>query len=195
MGKIEEYYENTKNALPHDSVKKFIKDNSKAGKAIDLGCGAGRDTVFLIKNNWNVIAIDRENTRNIIEKNFNEEEQKRFKFSCQSFEKIELERNDLIIAYNSIPFCSKNYFNEFWNKIVSSINEEGYFIGNFFGLNDSWNKIKPKMTFLSKGEVLDLFKNFEIISFEEKEWDGKTGLGIMKHWHTYQVVAKKVNSL
>ena len=46
MGKIEEQYENTKNALPHDSVKKFIKDQGKAGKAIDLGCGAGRDTVF-----------------------------------------------------------------------------------------------------------------------------------------------------
>lgn len=59
MRRIEKYYENTKNALPHKNVKDFIKLEKKVGKAIDLGCGAGRDTVFLIKNNWNVLAIDR----------------------------------------------------------------------------------------------------------------------------------------
>ena len=44
------YYENTKNAPPHKNIKKFIKLENKTGKAIDLGCGAGRDTIFLIKN-------------------------------------------------------------------------------------------------------------------------------------------------
>ena len=52
MGNIEEFYKNTKNALPHENVKEFISLNIKSGKAIDLGCGAGRDSIFLIKNNW-----------------------------------------------------------------------------------------------------------------------------------------------
>ena len=70
--------------------------------------------------------------------------------------------------------------------------KNGYFVGNFFGLNDSWTKIKKEMTFLSKEQTLDLFKNsFEIIHFNEIEKDGKTGLGIMKHWHIYNVIAKK----
>ena len=68
----------------------------------------------------------------------------------------------------------------------------GYFVGNFFGINDSWVKIKEKMVFLSKEEVLTLFKNFEIIDFQEKEYDGKTGLGKIKHWHVYDVIAKKI---
>ena len=67
MGNIERFYENTKNAMPHDNIKRFIKIENKKGNAIDLGCGAGRDTVFLIKNGWNVSAIDRENTKDIIE--------------------------------------------------------------------------------------------------------------------------------
>lgn len=49
------------------------------------------------------------------------------------------------------------------------------------------------MVFLSKEQVLELFKNtFEIIEFSEIEKDGKTGLGKMKHWHIYTVIAKKI---
>ena len=69
--------------------------------------------------------------------------------------------------------------------------EIGYFVGNFFGLNDSWANIKKDMTFLSKEDVLNLLNDFEIIEFTEIEKDGKTGLGKMKHWHIYEVIAKK----
>ena len=69
---------------------------------------------------------------------------------------------------------------------------DGYFVGNFFGLNDSWANIKEKMVFLSKKQVIELFNNsFEIIEFNEVEKDGKTGLGKIKHWHTYNIIAKK----
>ena len=65
-------------------------------------------------------------------------------------------------------------------------------MGNFFGLNDSWAEIKEQMVFLSKVQVLDLFKDlFEIIEFNEIEKDGKTGLGKMKHWNIYNFIAKK----
>ena len=123
MSDIEKYFENTKNALPHNNIREFIQIEKKAGNAIDIGCGSGRDTVFLIKNNWNVLAIDREDTKEIIEQKLDAEELNRFEFSCQNFENISLKENDLIVSNFSIPFCSKNYFNEFWNKIVSSIVE------------------------------------------------------------------------
>ena len=68
----------------------------------------------------------------------------------------------------------------------------GYFVGNFLGLNDSWYKMNENMIFLSKNQVLDLFNKFEIVKFEEIEEDGKTGLGKLKHWHTYEIIAKKI---
>ena len=65
-------------------------------------------------------------------------------------------------------------------------------MGNFFGLNDSWVEIKKQMVFLTKEQVLSLFKDtFEIIEFNEVEKNGKTGLGKIKHWHIYNVIAKK----
>lgn len=121
MENIEKYYENTQDALPHKNICDFIKIENKSGNAIDIGCGAGRDTVFLIKNGWNVIAIDREDTKDLIQAKLDNGELKKFKFECQNFENISLEENDLVVSNFSIPFCSKNYFSEFWNKIVDSI--------------------------------------------------------------------------
>lgn len=64
-------------------------------------------------------------------------------------------------------------------------------MGNFFGLNDSWVNIKQGMVFLSENQVLELLKPFEIIKMEEIEKDKKTGLGELKHWHIYDIIARK----
>ena len=114
-----------------------------------------------------------------------------FKFLRQKFEKIELKKNNLVIANFSLPFCNKNNFKELWNKINDSILKDGYFVGNFFGNNDEWKSIKEEMTFLTREQVIELFKDFEIIEFKEVEKDGTTGLGKMKHWHIFNVIAKK----
>ncbi len=132
MGDIKKYYENTKNALPHPMVKKFIDMNIKPKNAIDLGCGAGRDTIYLIKNNWEILSIDREDTKEIISSKLDNEEIKRFRFNVQNFEDIELEKNNLLVANFSIPFCNKDHFNEFWNKITDSILKDRIFCWKLF---------------------------------------------------------------
>ena len=121
MGNIQKYYENTENALPHPIVTKFLSMGIKQGYAIDLGCGTGRDTIYLIKNGWVVLSIDKEDTKNIIINKLNDEEKNKFNFKCQNFENIELEKNDLTVANFSIPFCNKNYFDNSWNKIINNI--------------------------------------------------------------------------
>lgn len=51
---------------------------------------------------------------------------------------------------------------------------------------------KKKCIFVKRTNVLKLFENsFRIIEFNEVEKDGKTGVGKMKHWHIYNVIAKK----
>lgn len=57
-------------------------------------------------------------------------------------------------------------------------------------MKDEWKETK-NMVFLDERQVLDLFKKFEIISFKEIEKDGITGLGQQKHWHIFDVIAKK----
>lgn len=143
------------------------------------------------KNGWNVLAIDREEVEARITTKLSKEEQKKFKFSKQKFEGIKLDKNNLVVANFSLPFCNKNNFKELWNKIDESILKDGYFVGNFFGNNDEWKNKKEEMTFLTKEQALELSKNYEIIDFKEVEKDALTGLGNMKHWHIFNVIAKK----
>lgn len=192
MKNIEKYYNNTESEKPRKNVQYLIeKVKYNPGKAIELGCGAGNDTVYLIKNNWNVLAIDRESVEERITKRLNNEELEKFRFQKQNFESLELEKNNLIVANYCLPFCNKNNLKELWNKINNSILKDGYFVGNFFGINDEWKSTKEEMTFLTKEQVIELFKDFEIIEFKEVEKDGATGLGKMKHWHIFNVIAKK----
>ena len=53
------YQERTYN----DDVCKLLKyflNNYKVANAVDLGCGSGNETVYMIKNGINVTAIDRQ---------------------------------------------------------------------------------------------------------------------------------------
>ena len=38
-------------------------------------------------------------------------------------------------------------------KLFKAFQKAGYFVGNFFGLKDSWATIKKEMPFLSKEQV------------------------------------------
>lgn len=135
MKNIEKYYDNTEIDLPHKNIKKFIEMKTNIGNAIDLGCGAGRDTVYLIRNKWNVLAIDRENVEDRIRKRLNQDELKRFRFQRQDFENVVLEENNLFVANFSLPFCNKNKFKQLWDKINKSILPNRIFCRKLF-----WNK-------------------------------------------------------
>ena len=188
----EQYYNNTESNKPTQNVKYFFENyECNPQKAIDIGCGAGNDTVYLINKGWEVTAIDREDVESRISKRLNQEQLAKFKFQRQIFEDIKLEKCNLIVANSSLSFCKKEKFQELWNKINNSIEQNGYFIGNFFGVNDSWAKSKPNMKFFTESEVKELFKDFKIIKFKEVEKDGATGLKKMKHWHLCIVIAQK----
>ena len=76
MNNPEKYYEATMNNKPSDLIRKFFinKYNQKlqGNVAIDLGCGTGNDTVFLLDNGFKVTAIDQEEQVKKIIKNKNQ---------------------------------------------------------------------------------------------------------------------------
>ena len=142
------YYDKTKKDKPRNNIKKFLENiKIKPTNAIDLGCGSGNDTIYLIQNNCNVLGIDKENVEEIIRERLSQDKQKYFQFEKQKFENLKIPNTDLIIANFSLSFCKKEYFTLMWQKIVESINLNGYFVGTIFGINDSWNKECRDMSF------------------------------------------------
>lgn len=192
MREAEKYYDNTEGLEPNYVIGEFLKLGVVPGRALELGCGAGRDTVCLIKNGWYVLAIDKEDVEERIRRRLDEDEVKRFRFSRQRFEDAKLEECDLVVANFSLPFGDKSRFGDLWRKVEESICCGGYFVGNFFGNRDEWAESKRKMTFLTCEEVRGLFVDeFDVVKFDEVEMDAITGMGKMKHWHVVNVIVRK----
>lgn len=188
----EKFYKATNNMTSNPNIKKFLNLNITAGTAIDIGCGSGRDTVTLIKNGWNVIAIDKNDASKFIYDKLTPYENTKLEFIKSDIEEVELRKSQLVVANNSLPFCTKENFKKVWNNIINSIVKDGYFLGTFFGKKDSWAKSASKMNFVTKNVILKLFDKFKIIELEEIEKDSKSVIGEYKHWHIYVVMAKKI---
>ena len=159
--------------------------------AIDVGCGHGPDTIELLKRGWNVLAIDREETGlEIIRNSINPEWTKSLELQKSSFEDMKLKSVNLINASLSLPFCRPEHFKKLWNEIDTSIITGGRFAGHFFGMRDSWAEYE-NMIFHDQSDIEGLFQHYKIEHFVEKEYDGFQAGGVPKHWHIYEVVAKK----
>ena len=129
---MEKYYNNTENMQPNKNIIYFMnKIKPIPRNAVELGCGAGRDTRYLIKKGWNVLAIDKNDVKERISKRLTNEELKRFRFSKQNFEDVVLEKCELIVSNFSLSFCDKDKFEELWEKIQKNIISKRIFCWKF----------------------------------------------------------------
>ncbi len=166
---------------------------STARLAVDLGCGNGRDTVELLRRNWSVLAIDGEHEA-IDQLNQRQDiDPTRLETRIQSFESLTLPVNvNLINASFCLPFCSPAQFATLWQKVVAALRPGGRFCGHLFGDRDTWTKY-PNRTHHTRSQVEQLLTPFKIELLEEEEHPGKTALGEEKHWHLYNIVARRLD--
>ena len=162
-------------------------DKYKVDNAIDLGCGSGNETVYMIKNGIKVLAIDRQLNKDFILNRLSENEKKLISFKESSFEDVELPKTNLLTAFFSIPFCNPNNFDELWTKIYNSIEDNGYFVGQLFGDRDAWNVVDSINTF-PIDKVKEYLKKFKIIKLEEVEYVRESD---NKKWHFYDIITQK----
>jgi tellurite methyltransferase len=191
-GPPEGYYERTKNRSPHKLLKEalnYIKSSAKK-TALDLGCGAGADSRFLLENGFFVTAVDGSAEAEAYIKALPHQE--KVQFIQSAFETFNFGSYDLVNASRSLPFTHKDKFEEVFSKLKNSIKHSGVFVGQFYGVNDQWNKPEETMTFLNKNEIEILLSGLRIIKIDEKEYDGTIANGKPKHWHVFNVIAAKI---
>lgn len=192
------YYKINSNKPPRDTLLKaitfFEQERPNADlNALDLGCGSGRDTKFLLAKNWSVLAIDGEpkGIELLIQETNNKYDNSKIQTKVKKFEELELtEKYDLVNSSFALPFCTPEKFPILWLKITTAIKTGGRFSGHFFGSRDTWSKYED-MNFHSNDELKALFKGFDFDYFLEEEKDGPSTSEKMKHWHVFHVVAKK----
>lgn len=159
-------------------------------RAIDLGCGAGKETLALLNDGWSVHAVDslpdtRERLRGIVP-----DADGRLSIEVRAFQELRvLPPADLIFAGYSLPFIHPDTFGGFWAVLLDALRRRGVVAVNLFGDRDSWAGI-PEWNFHTEPEARQLFAGLEIVKFEVYDADGQSFRG-PKHWHIYDVVARR----
>lgn len=166
-------------------------------RAIDLGCGNGRDTVLLLERGWRVLAIDAEvqaitalNDRAKDRAHGNPDFDRYLTTQCCAFEDICWPTSlQLVNASFSLPFCAPDRFPIVWQAIRRSLQAGGWFCGQFFGDRDEWSVYDDVMD-VSRSDLMALLRGATIVELEEEEYDGQTATGTPKHWHIFHVIVQ-----
>jgi hypothetical protein len=109
----------------------------------------------------------------------------------QRFEDLTLPPDiSLVNASFCLPFCAPERFPDLWDEIVATLATGGRFCGQLFGDQDSW-AIYGDMNHHSRAQVNQLLAPFVVEWLEEENHPGKTALGEEKHWHIFNIVARK----
>lgn len=174
--------------------KSFLEENKTNGSAVDLGAGTGKDTLFLLKQGWRVLALDAaERSIEIILERVGRAYLSRLEVMRTSFSDMTLpDQLDLVNASYSLPFCEPQDFPRCWKTIVDHLAVGGRFSGHFFGEKHTW-ATNPSLTIHHYDQVLELFKNqFVVEYFQVEDRVKPIADGELTHWHVFHVVAKKV---
>lgn len=160
-------------------------------QAIDLGCGAGKETLALLEDSWRVHAVDSlPGTRERLLADLPAAMRKRLSVDMSPFEDIKvLPAADLVFAGYSLPFIHPGRFGTFWRTVLDALRPAGVLAVNLFGDRDSWADI-AEWNFHAEAEARGLFDGLEILKFDVFDGDGESFRG-PKHWHIFDVIARR----
>ncbi len=150
----------------------LVKDG---GFALDVGCGNGRDSQFLIENGYMVTSLDKETSfpgavvtdiRDFI---------------------IEPEKYSFITANNVLPFLSSQ--DEVYKRLIlmiGGLKKGGILHFTLFGKNSDI-KVPIHFTYSEMEDFVDVFMEIKVQEKSTREGHGKSmkGLPIWSHVHTF----------
>ncbi len=159
-------------------------------RAVDLGCGAGNDTLELLRQGWQVLSIDQQpSALKLLARRVPVRHRGRLTLLSAPMEGLSFPRADLIYASFSLPFCLPDQFGALWKCIRRGLVPGGHFAGQLFGDRDEWCGKRP-LTFHSAREVRALARGYHVELFREIEEEGRSFEG-PKRWHYFEVILEK----
>jgi len=167
---------------PSEHIDEFLKSIKPKSRILDLGCGAGNNSVYLSNLGYNVIGVDLSDKMLAIAKSKKSDA----KFIKQDIGNLDFENNyfDHIIAAYSLCYLPKNQVPACLDKLYAILKPNGLlFVKLQEGTSAEISRPEPfnpklvlDLNVMSLSEIKTLLKNarFEIIKTysEEKEPGG-----------------------
>lgn len=188
------YYAKLKGRPPRHTAMFAANRFDAPGYAVDLGCGAGRDTLPLLTRGWHVLGIDKERDAiTALRASTPTTLLPKLEAFNAPFEDANWGTPDLVVSSFALPLTPKPVFSAVWLKIWTTLKAGGRFAGQLYGERDTWahNDGPDGLIAFSRAECLKLLDAQQIELFEEEEHPGMTPRGRSKHWHIFHIVARK----
>ena len=183
------YIQETKNKPPRKLLLRAVDYVRVLNSALDLGAGALNESKYLLSRGFKeVLAVDLIKDDDLLK----EIRAANFYFENTSLEEygFSINRFDLVNAQYVLPFIAKQRLNKLLFDIRRSLKIGGIFLGQFFGVRDSWQNENGVFVY-SKREIENFLGDYEKNYFEEEEKDGQTVVGVAKHWHIFHFIVRR----
>lgn len=183
----------------------LVRQRSGSGRprALDVGCGPGRESLLLAQTGFEVVAFDPypEMLARARELFLGDEKAgellARVRFECATLEEfapaLATASVDVVHAGFVLPFVLPGRFEECFAHLTRCVRPGGIFCGQFFGREDEFIRSADPgtMSCHERADLDRLLEPFEVIELEEINRPGRIGKGRDKWWHVFHVTARR----
>ncbi len=187
------YYRWTSKRPPRDLLLQVLQHIEWEGRAprrrraIEIGFGAGNDTLELLRRGWQVLAIDAEaSAAEFLAGRVPDAWRSRLTTLVAPMEGLRFPRTDLVYASFSLPFCDPDRFPELWRNLRSAVRPGGHVAVVLFGDRDEWHG-RRRFSFHSRRQVAGLSRGWKTEMLRETVEEGRSFEG-PKHWHFFELI-------
>ncbi|NPD04782.1 class I SAM-dependent methyltransferase [Nocardioides sp. zg-1308] len=156
--------------------------------ALDLGCGSGVETRALVTAGWRVTAVDSDPSmpdrlQDLVAGGD-------VTAVVGDLRDVAPGRVALVHSSLSLPFVPSTDFAFVWERVRRCLLPGGWLGVDLFGPRDDWHGT-PGLSFHPRSGVDQLMAGLEVVDLVEEERDAPSFGGVVKHWHTFHVIARR----
>lgn len=161
------------------------------GVVLDIGAGAGADSLQFARRGWTVHAYDSDDTlaARLVE---NERMTGSVHFHHTDITTVEtFPAAHIVYSTYTLGLLGPDGLAHIWPKMVAALPRGGVLAVDLFGPHDSWAD-RPDIATLGLEEIDRMFRGFHITDRSVRDEDGRF-LNERKHWHVITTLARKLN--